>query len=73
METKKSIVLVPTDFTEVADYAIKHGAGICKQQNHKLVLLHVINKDTKSYLKKEKLSGFVINESLEKKAKEISQ
>lgn len=73
MENKKNVVLVPTDFTEVADYAIRHGAGICKQQNQKLILLHVINKDTKSYLKKEKLSGMVINERLDKKAREISQ
>lgn len=72
METKKNIVLLPTDFTEVIEYAIEHAAGICKQQSYKLTLLHIINKDTKSYLKKEKLTGSAIHERLEKKAKEIS-
>jgi len=73
METKKNIVLVPTDFTEVAEYAIMHGAGICKMQNYKLALLHIVNRETKSYLKKEKLTSNAINERLEKKAKEISE
>jgi nucleotide-binding universal stress UspA family protein len=72
METKKNIVLVPTDFTEVIEYAIEHAAGICKQQNYKLTLLHIINKDTKSYLKKEKLQGTAIQERLENKSKEIA-
>ncbi|MFH0865017.1 MAG: universal stress protein [Bacteroidota bacterium] len=72
MESKKNIVLVPTDFTEVTDYAVQHAAGICKMQNQKLTLLHIINKDTKSYLKKEKLTGSAIHERLEKKTKEIS-
>ena len=70
-DTKKNIVIVPTDFTEVIEYAIEHAACICKMQNYKLSLLHVINKDTKSYLKKEKLTKNAINEKLEKKSKEI--
>lgn len=73
MQTKKNIVLVPTDFTEVIEYAIEHAAGICKQQNYKLTLLHIINKETKSYLKKEKLQGTAIHERLENKAKEIAE
>lgn len=73
MESRKNIVLVPTDFTEVADYAIQHGAGICKMHNQKLTLLHIINKDTKTYLKKEKLTGDAINDRLLKKTKEISE
>ena len=72
MDTKKNIVLVPTDFTEVADYAAEHAAGICRLQESKLTLLHVINKETKSYLKKEKLTGSAIHERLEKKAKELA-
>ena len=69
---KKKIVLVPTDFSEVADYAIEHAAGICKMQSYKLTLLHIINKETKSYLKKEKLTGSTIHDKLDKKTKEIS-
>jgi len=71
MDAKKNIVLVPTDFTEVAEYATEHAVGICKLQGAKLTLLHIINKETKSYLKKEKLTGSAIYERLEKKAKEL--
>jgi nucleotide-binding universal stress UspA family protein len=73
METKKNIVLVPTDFTEVAEYAIIHGASICKMQNYKLTLLHIVNRETKSYLKKEKLTRDSIKEKLEEKAKETGE
>jgi len=62
---KESIVLVPTDFTEVANYAIDHAAGIAKLLNGKVALLHVINKETKSFLKKERLTEDAINEKLE--------
>jgi len=73
METKKSIVIVATDFSEVAEYAVLHAAGICKMQNNKLTLLHIINKHTKSLLKKEKLTQSSIKEKLEKKAKDLSE
>lgn len=70
---KKNIVLVPTDFSEVVEFAIEHGAGICKQLSYKLTLLHVINKDTKSQLKKEHLEESAINDKLKAKAEEISK
>jgi len=73
METIKHNILVPTDFTEVIEFAIEHAAGICKMQNYNLTLLHVINKETKSYLKKEKLTTEAIRERLEKKANEIKE
>jgi nucleotide-binding universal stress UspA family protein len=65
----EKIVLVPTDFSEVADYAIDHAAGIAKIMKGKVALLHVINKETKAYLKKEKLS----EESIKEKLKAISE
>jgi nucleotide-binding universal stress UspA family protein len=70
---KKNIILVPTDFSEVAEFAIEHGAGLSKQLSYKLTLLHVINKETKSQLKKDKLSESVINEKLQAKADELSK
>ena len=61
---KENIVLVPTDFSEVANYAIDHAAGIAKLLGGKVTLLHVINKDTKAFLKKENLSDDTINDKL---------
>jgi nucleotide-binding universal stress UspA family protein len=66
MEARKNIVLVPTDFTEVIDFAIEHAAGICRMQGYKLTLLHVINRESKSHLKKEKLTGSDLVERLDK-------
>jgi len=61
---EENIVLVPTDFTKVADFAIDHAAGIAKLLNGRVAILHVINKETKSHLKKENLTEEAINEKL---------
>jgi nucleotide-binding universal stress UspA family protein len=50
---KNKIILVPTDFTEAADSALNHALRIARTGSDKVVLLHVINSDTKSRLKKE--------------------
>ncbi|MFZ4400433.1 MAG: universal stress protein [Bacteroidales bacterium] len=65
MDTKmNSIILVPTDFSEVCDNAIRHGAEAAKYLNYKLCLLHVVNKNTNAYLKKEHLTTLIIDEKL---------
>jgi len=38
-------ILVPTDFSEYSDKALKQGLDIAKQYNAKLFLLHVIPRD----------------------------
>jgi len=54
MESKiKSILLVPTDFTEVTENAAAMACIAAKSLNFKVTLLHVIDKNTKSELKKE--------------------
>jgi nucleotide-binding universal stress UspA family protein len=72
-KNKENIVLVPTDFTEVANYAIDHAAGIAKQLNGKVALLHVINKETKAFLKKEKLTDSAINDKLKEIAATVEK
>ncbi len=54
MEKKfNDIILVPTDFSEVCENAVSHGAELAKSMGWKLCLLHVVNRETKSKLKKE--------------------
>lgn len=63
-ENMKNIVLVPTDFTEVGDNAISQAAEAAKFLHYKVVVLHVIDKNTKAQLKKESLDQTAINEKL---------
>lgn len=49
----KKIILVPTDFSEVCGNATNQAAGAAKHLQYKVVLLHVIDKNTKSFLKNE--------------------
>lgn len=65
METNmKNIILVPTDFTEVCENAVNYGAETAKKLQYKLVLLHVINSETKKELKKENLSKEAVIDKL---------
>jgi len=59
-----SIVLIPTDFSETCNNAIHHGVELAKSLNYSVCILHVINKQTKSFLKKEKLSADYVEERL---------
>ena len=52
MSTKKPIILVPTDFSEAANTAIDHAAKVASVAGDEVRLLHIINKDSKSKLKK---------------------
>ncbi len=49
---KNPIILVPTDFTEQAATAVQHAATIAKQRGDEVRLIHIINSDTKTKLKK---------------------
>jgi nucleotide-binding universal stress UspA family protein len=54
METAKNpVFLVPTDFSEVCANAAHRAASLAKDYNYKIVLLHVIDKNTIGELKKE--------------------
>jgi nucleotide-binding universal stress UspA family protein len=74
MESKfNEIILVPTDFSDVCNNAIVHGAEIARHFNYSLTILHVIDKESKNQLKKEKHTEAFINEELQKIAGEISK
>ncbi len=45
METQKNRILVPYDFTDVADNAVKHALKFCDKLNADLYLLHIVKKN----------------------------
>ncbi len=66
MEAKmNNIILVPTDFSEVTENAMKQAIAAAKYLNYKLALLHVIDKNTKTQLKKEHADVAAIDLKLE--------
>lgn len=52
METS-NVVLVPTDFTTVAECAINHACMLAQQGGHEVMLFHVLTKESKAELKKK--------------------
>jgi nucleotide-binding universal stress UspA family protein len=46
MDSQKHAILVPTDFTVVADYAAEHAVKFSKLLKKEITLLHIIKKDT---------------------------
>ena len=52
-------ILVPTDFSDVADTAIKTAAKIAKTLNGEIVLLHVVEKESEINASQSKLESVV--------------
>jgi nucleotide-binding universal stress UspA family protein len=74
MEKKQNdVILIPTDFSEVCQNAIEQGSSVASVMNYRVVLLHVINKDTDKYLDEENLNEEVISEKLEQIANDASK
>ena len=72
METLlKNVILVPTDFSEVCGNAINQAGEAAKLLKFKVVLLHVIDSNTKTMLKDEGKDGAFIDEKLRDIAKNL--
>jgi nucleotide-binding universal stress UspA family protein len=67
------VILVPTDFSEVCDNAIHHGAEMAVSLKFKLCLVHIINKETKSFMKKENLTEEDIKSRLQNLANGVKE
>jgi len=59
-----NIILVPTDFSEVCENAVRHTLQIAKYIDFKVYLLHVVNEDTIAYLEKNNLSKSILEDKL---------
>ena len=74
METKMNdIILVPIDFSEVTENAMQQAVKAAKYLKYKVVLLHVIDKNTKSLLKKEEEEAAYITKKLTDIAEDIKK
>ncbi|MFT4682310.1 MAG: nucleotide-binding universal stress UspA family protein [Flavobacteriales bacterium] len=71
-KTKEPIILVPTDFTEEAENAVAHAAKIAKAGGDEVRLIHIVNNDTKSKLKKAKESLDDLRDRMQKMADAIT-
>lgn len=69
----KKIILIPTDFSEVCQYATEHGLILAKAMKYEVTLLHVINKATHKYLDEENLDKNSIKVMMKKTAKEYTE
>ena len=65
------LILIPTDFSEVAEYAIQHAVHLAKIFNKKLCLFHVVESGMFDSEKKIIVQEAEAKTTLEQKAKEI--
>lgn len=72
MAEKKPIILVPTDFTEAAETAINHAAKVASAAGDEVRLIHIVNKDTKSKLKKAGESLDDLNAKMKEQADSVA-
>ncbi len=64
-KAQNDVILIPTDFSEVCQNAIEHGSSIAAIMNYRVVLLHVINKETDKYPELETSTEENVTEKLE--------
>ena len=69
-EERNNIILVPTDFTPVGQNAIDHAVKAAEILKFKVVLLHVINRETKARFGR-KNTGLAVDQHLKEIVKEI--
>jgi len=67
------LILVPTDFSEVCENAINQAAETASKIDFRITLLHVIDSNTKSILKKDGQGGDFIEEKLKKIAEKLAK
>ncbi|MBI1289392.1 MAG: hypothetical protein GC178_17635 [Flavobacteriales bacterium] len=72
MAEKNQIILVPTDFTAAAKTAINHAAKVASVAGDEIRLVHIVNKDTKSKLKKAGESLDDLNAKMKAEVAEIA-
>jgi nucleotide-binding universal stress UspA family protein len=69
----KNIILVPTDFSDACLNAANQAISTAKLLNYGVVLLHVINSQTKAFLKEENLPTEAIQHKITVLADDLSQ
>jgi nucleotide-binding universal stress UspA family protein len=69
----RNVILIPTDFSEVCENAIEHGLVLAKAMESQVWLLHVINKETDSYLEERNLDIGSIDTMLNETAHKFSE
>lgn len=73
MENKTPKILVPTDFSQVAESAAFQAARIAQKSKDEVWLFHVIDKDSKATLKKNNEDIGYLTSKLEKLCKDYSE
>jgi len=66
-------ILIPTDFSRVCSNALNHAAELARNIGAKLIVLHVVNDDSLSFLKKNSYSEAYIEQQLNEIEKDIEE
>lgn len=72
MDSRNKLIIVPFDFTDVAEFAVDHAAGLARHQGWSVKLLHIINRDTRTLLNVYKVTDDIVKERLQEKVEEFS-
>lgn len=60
----KNLIVVPTDFSEVCANAAAHAAGIARKINFSICLVHIIDRNTRNWLKSNSLDEIALESKL---------
>jgi nucleotide-binding universal stress UspA family protein len=72
LTSEENLILVPYDFTAPSDCALQHAIGMARVAKDRILLLHVMNSESKSFMKKERLSIKDLNDKLQILTRDIT-
>ncbi len=68
MAKPQKLILVPTDFSHVAECAINHAGMLAQKSKNSILLLHIITKEIQSVISKKKEARATLEKKLELQA-----
>lgn len=60
----QDLIVVPYDFTPEADSAVKHASSLAKAGNDRISLIHILNSESRSIIKKQGVSEVQLRDKL---------
>lgn len=67
------LIVVPTDFSEVCSNAAAHAAGIARQLNFSVCLVHIVDRNSRAWLKNNNFEETVFETRLQEQAEQLAK
>lgn len=72
-EQRNNTIIVTCDFSDIFNHALQHAINAAKIMKFKIILLHVIDKNSKAFMKKNKQDEQALEEKITKMCNDVKE